>query len=177
MNEEQKGSMMRLARAFTLVEILIVVVLLGIMAGIVIPTVARSGTAARESALASDIALLRRFVLIYKSQHLEVSPGYPGGDTTATPTEEAFVDQATLSSKFGGQTAARGTAGFTCGPYLSRIPANPLNNLDTVAMVSNGSPFPAAADGDHGWIFKPETGEVRPDNTGTTDNGTAYYDY
>ena len=168
---------MRQARAFTLVEILIVVVLLGVMAGIVIPSVARSGTAARESALASDLALLRRFVLIYKSQHLEVSPGYPSGDTTATPTEEAFVDQAILSSKSGGETAARGTAGFNCGPYLSRIPENPLNNLDTIQMVPSGGSFPAAADGSHGWIFKSETGEIRPDNTGTTDNGTAYYDY
>jgi prepilin-type N-terminal cleavage/methylation domain-containing protein len=168
---------MRQARAFTLVEILIVVVLLGVLAAIVIPSVAHSGTAARESALASDLALLRRFVLIYKSQHLEVSPGYLNGNTAATPTEAAFVAQAILSSKAGGQTAARGTADFNYGPYLSRIPANPFNNLDTIQMVPNGSPFPAAADGSHGWIFKPETGEIRPDNPGTSDQGRAYYDY
>ena len=168
---------MRQARAFTLVEILIVVVLLGVLAGIVIPSVAHSGTAARESALASDLALLRRFVLIYKSQHLEVSPGYLNGDTTTTPTNEVFVAQATQSSNAGGRTAARGTADFKYGPYLSRIPENPLNNLDTVRMVPNGELFPDAADGDYGWIFKPETGEIRPDNTGTNDKETAYYDY
>ena len=77
---------MRQARAFTLVEILIVVVLLGVLAGIVIPAVSHSATLTRETGLASDVGLLRRFVLIYKSQHLEVSPGYPNGDTTATPT-------------------------------------------------------------------------------------------
>jgi prepilin-type N-terminal cleavage/methylation domain-containing protein len=168
---------MRHARAFTLVEILIVVVLLGVMAAIVIPTVAHSTTLTRETGLASDVSLLRRFVLIYKSQHLEVSPGYPDGDMTATPTGEVFVAQATSSSKASGQTAARGTPGYDYGPYLSRIPVNPLNDLDTVQMVPNGQAFPATADGSHGWIFKPQTGEIRPDNVGTNDKGTAYYDY
>jgi type II secretory pathway pseudopilin PulG len=160
-----------------LVEILVVVVLVGILAAIVIPTVAHSTTLARESGLASDLGLLRRFVLIYTSQHLEVAPGYPNGATTATPTGDTFVAQATLSSKATGQTAARGTPGYLYGPYLSRIPANPLNDLDTVEMVPNGGSFPAVADGNYGWIFRPETGEMRPDNTGTNAAGVAYYDY
>jgi len=168
---------MKTAKAFTLVEILIVVVLIGVLAAIVIPTVAKSGIAARETALASDLSLLRRFVLIYKSQHQEVSPGYPSGDVTATPTGDVFTEQATLSSDGSGGTAAKGTPGYNYGPYLSRIPANPLNDLNTVQMVPNGTPFPVAADGSHGWIFKPETGEIRPDNIGSNDRGMAYYDY
>jgi len=168
---------MRAAKAFTLVEILIVVMLLGILAAVVIPAVGKSGMAARESALASDLSLLRRFVLIYKSQHQEVSPGYPNGDPGAAPAGATFTAQATLSSDVSGRTAAIGTAGYNFGPYLSRIPVNPLNGLDTVEMIANGAAFAGAADSSHGWIFKPETGEIRPDNTGTNDQGTAYYDY
>jgi len=168
---------MKRTRALTLVEILIVVGRLGVLAAIVIPSVAKSGITARESALASDVSLLRRFVLIYKSHHMEVSPGYPNGNPTAAPSGDVFMEQATLSSNASGRTAAIGTPGYPYGPYLSRLPANPLNNLNTVQMVSNDNPFPAAPDNSHGWVFKPQTGEVRPDSPGTNDRGIAYYDY
>jgi len=168
---------MRRARAFTLVEILIVVVLLGVLAAIVIPAFGNSSTLARESTLATNLKLLRRFALIYTSHHLEVAPGYPGGDPTATPTADAFADQAMLSSNAHGATAPRGTAGFKYGPYLSKIPPNPFNGLDTIQMLANGQSFPATADDSHGWICKPETGEIRADNSGTNDAGTAYNAY
>ena len=168
---------MKRARAFTLVEILIVVVLLGVLAAIVVPAIGRSGTAARESTLACDLSLLRRFMLIYKSQHLEVAPGYPNGNPAGAPTEQAFKDQATLSSDATGQTRPRGTPGFDYGPYLSTIPANPFNGRDTIQMIANGQAFPAAADDSDGWVCKPETGEIRPDNAGADAGGTAYYDY
>jgi prepilin-type N-terminal cleavage/methylation domain-containing protein len=168
---------MRRARAFTLVEILIVVVLLGVLAAIVIPTIGKSATTARETTLAMDLNLLRRFIPIYTSQHLEIPPGYPGGNPAAAPTEQAFLDQATLSSNMYGQTAPRGTPGFPFGPYLSNIPRNPFNDLATVEILANGAAFPATADGSHGWICKPISGEIRPDNTGSDDAGKQYYDY
>ena len=143
---------MKGARAFTLVEILIVVVLLAILAAIVLPNVSKGTAMAKESALASDLSLLRRFMVLYKSQHQEVSPGYPNGDAGAVPTDQAFRDQATLSSNTNGQTAAIGTPGFKYGPYLSKMPRNPFNNLDTIEMVGNGADFPIVPDGVHGWI-------------------------
>jgi general secretion pathway protein G len=165
------------ARAFTLVEILVVVVLLGVLAAIVIPAIAKSSTCAKESAMATDLQLLRRFVLIYKSQHLEVGPGYPDGQTTQAPTEEAFVEHATMASNSAGQTAARGTAGFNRGPYLMRIPADPLNDWSTIQMLGDGDAFPADADNSHGWIYKAATCEVRADSTGSDTKGKRYYDY
>jgi len=168
---------MNKARAFTLVEILVVVVLLGILAAVVIPSAAKSTTPAKDSALASDLQLLRRFILIYKSQHLEVGPGYPDGDTTQAPTEQAFIDQATMASNANGQTAPAGTAGFNRGPYISKIPVNPFNGKNTVEMLADGQAFPADADDSHGWIYKAATSEIRADNTGTNLNGKRYYDY
>jgi prepilin-type N-terminal cleavage/methylation domain-containing protein len=165
------------AKAFTLVEILIVVVLLGLLAGIVIPTLANSTSSAKDSALATNIKLLRRFILLYKGHHLEVGPGYPDGDTTVAPTEQALIDQATLSSNSRGQTAAVGTSGFERGPYMQKLPVNPFNHKDTIEVLANGQAFPADADDSHGWIYKADTSEIRPDNTGADINGKNYYDY
>jgi len=168
---------MKTARAFTLIEILVVVVLLGILALVILPMVSGSVISARESAVAHDLHMLRRYVLIYKSQHREVAPGYPDGDTTQAPTEETFIDQLTLSSNTSGQTAPVGTADFPRGPYLMKIPVNPLNHKDTVQVLADGDAFPANGDDSHGWIYKAATSEVRADCGGADQGGKRYYDY
>ncbi len=172
-----KGQAMKKAKAFTLIEVLIVVSLLGVLAGIVIPSIANSSASAQGSALAQDLKLLRRFVLIYKIQHLEVGPGYLNGNTGADPNGQVFSDQATMASNAGGQTAEVGTPGFNRGPYLERIPVNPFNGKTTIQMLGNGGNFPADADGSHGWIYKAATSELRADNAGTDGNEKRYYDY
>lgn len=177
MSDKQKAKMSQRARAFTLVEILIVVVLLGILALVVLPMVSGSAISARESAVAHDLNMLRRYVLIYTAQHLEVAPGYPDGDRTQAPTEQVFVDQITLSSDASGHTAPPRTPGFPRGPYLQLIPVNPLNHKSTVQVLGDGDAFPANGDDSHGWIYKPATAEVRADCGASDENGKRYYDY
>lgn len=168
---------MKKARGFTLIEILVVVVLLGVIAGVVLPLIAGGAISARESALASDLQMLRRYVLIYKGQHKEVPPGYPDGDATQAPTAGVFIDQMMLSSNSSGQTAAVGTPGFERGPYLMKMPVNPLNNLDTIEVLAPGDSFPANGDDSHGWIYDPVLAQVRADCSGANDVGKLYYDY
>ncbi|MEE9370683.1 MAG: prepilin-type N-terminal cleavage/methylation domain-containing protein, partial [Sedimentisphaerales bacterium] len=60
---------MKAESGFTLVEILIVVVILGILAAIVIPQFTDASTQAKESALASDIQMMRSQLELYKIQH------------------------------------------------------------------------------------------------------------
>ena len=166
---------MKTARAFTLVEILIVVVILGILAVTVLAMASGSTLSAKESALATDLQLLRNFILIYKAQHLEVAPGYPGG-LTSTPTEQVFLDQATLSSTNAGATAAIGTTGYERGPYMQMIPANPLNNNKRTIKVVTGTTFPVP-DNTTGWVYLPELLQIKANSTGTDDSGKDYYDY
>jgi prepilin-type N-terminal cleavage/methylation domain-containing protein len=169
--------MMRKGKAFTLVEILIVVALLAILALVVLPMVSGSVTSAKESAVAHDLNMLRRYVLIYAAQHKEVPPGYPDGDRTQAPTEQAFVEQITMSSDNDGKTAPIGTPGFLRGPYMQMLPVNPLNHKKTVQVLGDGDSFPPDGDGSHGWIYKPATAEVRADSGVTDSNGKRYYDY
>jgi len=168
---------MSVQRAFTLVEILIVVLLLGILAAIVLPGFSNVSATGRASMLADDLRILRSQIQVYKSQHLDVPAGYPGGDPTASPTEAAFVDHMTKSSKPTGETADVGTPGFDYGPYFREIPPNPVNGKATVQVIDDGAAFPAAPDNSHGWIYQPESMTLKADCTGSDEKGVTYFEY
>src|SRR2546430_4575872 len=125
-------SVRRPARAFTLIEILIVVVILGILATIVIPQFSDASHQARENTLKDDLRYLRMQVQVYKAQHREIPPGYPGGDRNAAPTESDFISQMTLFTSEDCTTSSSASATFKFGPYLSRMPPNPLSDQGTL---------------------------------------------
>ena len=62
-------------------------------------------------------------------------------------------------------------------PYLSKIPENPLNSLDTVAVLAIGDAAPEAADDSQGWLYIPEDTSFWAFNDGADESGCAYYDY
>lgn len=160
---------------FTLVELLIVVVILGILAAVAIPQFNNSTEEARASSLQSNLAILRNSLEFYRTNHLGKYPGYPVGG--GTPTEALTINQLTLSSKADGSTAAVGTAGFDYGPYIrEEIPANPVNGLATILVVGDAATFPAADD-TTGWVYQPKTGKLRPNSTAKAPSGKNYYDF
>src|SRR5256885_2357429 len=59
---------------FTLVEILIVVIILGILAAIVIPQFTSASQDARKNSLVSQLQTLRSQLELYKLQHLDQLP-------------------------------------------------------------------------------------------------------
>src|SRR5436190_1471844 len=122
-------------RAFTLIEILIVVVILGILATIVLPEFSNASNTARDSALKDDLRYLRTQVAVYKAQHHDVAPGYPGGDKTKPATASDFVAQMTTHTDDAGNVSALGDATYKYGPYLNAVPANPLTKLTGVRLV------------------------------------------
>lgn len=171
-------------RGFTLVEILIVVIILGILASIVIPQFSNAAHQARENTLRDDIRFLRSQVQVYRALHRDVAPGYLGGDRSATPTENDFLAQMTTFTNEAGDTDAAKSAAFPLGPYLSRMPPNPLNDQSTVTVLANGQPMPAAGSlplmngaVPFGWIYKPQTQEWMANIDGSDSSGTAYSSY
>src|SRR6478736_1672937 len=96
-------------RGFTLIEVLIVVVILGILAATVLPQFTSSTANAKESALRADLGQIRSQISLYKFQH---DGSFPSG------TADNVVKQLTWASDLSGNTAVAGTAGFPYGPYL-----------------------------------------------------------
>lgn len=116
------------AAGFTLIEILVVVVILGILAAIVVPQFTSAAGETRENSLKMDLFRIRQQLEIYKQQH--------NGNW---PTLADFEDQLTQASDMAGDTAVAGTAGYRFGPYLRTIPSNPFSNGNTIGDGAVGA--------------------------------------
>jgi general secretion pathway protein G len=147
-------------KGFTLVEILIVVIILGILAAIVIPQFSSASNDARESALTSDLQTLRSQLELYNIQHLDHYPDVQSTDSGTTWT----ADTANFSPRLTGQSSQYGqiSAGAAFGPYMQNFPTNAFNGLNTVRV--NGA-VPGA--GTHGWQFTTATGRLSADDNAT----------
>jgi prepilin-type N-terminal cleavage/methylation domain-containing protein len=164
-------------KAFTLVELIIVVTILGILASLVIPTFQGHVVQAKEAAAKDNLKVIRTQIEVYKMQHNGVPPGYISGSGapsallalqfTATTTDDGAVSTSTIPA-----------GAYVNGPYIKKIPENPFNKLSTINYVTDGTAFSTAADGtSSGWLYKKETAEFKINWNGNDSQGNAYIDY
>jgi len=143
-------------KGFTLIEILIVVIILGILAAIVIPQFTNASTAAKTSALSSTAQTLRSQIALYKLQHGDKMPGIgSAASTTAFVSSAQFWQDMTNQSDSTGaawtNSTANQTAGGPWGPYMQSVPTNSLNG-STVVLDSTAIPG-STAGGSCGYVY------------------------
>ncbi len=158
-------------KGFTLVEILIVVVILGILAAIIIPRFSTATDQARDSMLKENLRNVRTQMTIYSIQHLDTAPGT---DENGTISADLFAEHLTGFSDINGNTNPTRTAVYSFGPYLSKIPANPITGKTTIAIADE---MPESCNGDDGWIYVPNSMSFIADIPGVGVDGKSYIDY
>jgi len=138
--------MSRHAPSFTLVEMLIVVLLLGIISMIVIPRFTKATDDAREAALVNNLVLARKQIDLYKVQHGERAPHL---------NESGAIDVANFVDRLTGRTDPSGklNAAGSCGPYLTDWPSNPFSDEAIADKIQfHGNPNPPRS-GFTGWYY------------------------
>lgn len=130
--------------AFTLVEILIVVVIMAVLAATIIPQFTASTKDAQSSTATFNLQGLRSQIELYKAQHAGTPP--------------SALDK--LASRTNGSgTVGTDAASYPFGPYMVQIPENPFNNSNTVEAITSYPPSAVGA-ATSGWLYHAATGNV-----------------
>ena len=145
----------RYPNAFTLIEVLIVVVIMAVLAATIIPQFASSTKDAKDSSLNFNLHTMRSQIELYKAHHHGNPPDQVGDAING------FFPQLTARTDASG-TVGTDAAQFPFGPYFEEVPANPFNGDNSVIEVTS---TPTGGDNASGWQYNPKTGELWPNNT------------
>lgn len=123
-------------RAFTLVEILIVVVILGVLAAVVVPQFASASEEAAAGTTVYELAKLRRAMDVYQARWDNQLPVVEPGNGTW------------------GALVSGG------GEYLKSAPLNPYVGGANARVIAIADSPDTTFQREYGWIFDQATGQV-----------------
>ncbi len=136
--------------AFTLVELLIVIIIIAVLAAIAIPKFANQSVRSKESALKAELSLLRNAVELFKNDcgsFPAALADLAGSSAPANGKDSSGNNKAIISTDFK-------------GPYLSKISSDPVS----------GSAFTYST-------TSPNVGKVSSSASGNDTDGNPYSGY
>jgi general secretion pathway protein G len=145
-----------LKSGFTLVEILIVVVILGILAAVVIPQFTSASENARASSLVSQLQTIRSQLELAQIEHEGVYPAITLGDNDPAAWAE-LTSKSDPSSTLAGDYATATGGPDEVGPYLQKAPANPFASTGNQTVVEAFG----SAGADVGWVYDQTDGRIK----------------
>lgn len=176
---------------FTLIEMLIVIIILGILAMVIIPQITVSTEDAKVSTLKTNLTGVRGTIEVYYAQHNMIYPGVyetDGSKAAAADPAAAFIAQLTqftdINGKVSGTKNESASPPIIYGPYIkgNALPANPFvddttknNKVTTAATVNVTLPRTVLPDG-NGWAYWPAVG-VFYANDGLKTNNVDHFTY
>ncbi len=139
---------------FTLIEVLLVVVILAVLAGMTVTRFLNVADDAKQSTLKHNLAVLETQLELYRAQHLN---SYPKIVDNSLP-------QLTSATNAKGEIGPAGPD-YPFGPYLIEPPMNPYDGSKAVVSVEYPGERPTGVVGSlGGWQYDETTGKVWPNN-------------
>ena len=159
---------------FTLIEVLIVVILLGILSSLFLPQFSASTEDTNLNTLKTNLTYLRKAIDLYHYQHNNTYPGrkkWDGQNDAASPIQAAtsFIMQLTQYTDVTGDVDIKMDADHKFGPYLKSddMPLNPFNNnKNTICDITATDITEKSSDGSSGWKFYTKTGVLMANDWG-----------
>jgi len=129
-------------RGFSLIELVVVLVIIGLLAAVAVSRLGRMVDSTNDAALQRDLQTLRKAIETYSAEH------------GAYPTAANVTAQLTGYTDSAGNTSATKGDPFAYGPYLREVPPVPTG-------TARGSRGIAAAPGAGvGWVYSEADGGI-----------------
>jgi general secretion pathway protein G len=163
--------------AFSIVELAIVVMVIGIVAAVAIPRMSRGSARADDCSVSQDLALLRNAVDMYQSDHLGKFPAATG----FVGVPQLLVEYSDAAGRRISTTKDISPAQIIYGPYLRSIPAvsaGANKGADGIAVSTTAGVMPSGGPG-IGWLYNSVDGILQPytGNVPTDSAGRLYSSY
>jgi prepilin-type N-terminal cleavage/methylation domain-containing protein len=141
--------------AFSLLELVIVLVIMGVVAAIAIPRMSSSAENAKAGSLRADLDQLQRSIELYAAEHGDRGPEM-NSDGSVVANPRAIATRLMRPTNEAGTPAAAAPL----GPYLRLWPRNPYNGRYTIRL--DGPPAGANV---AGWRFDSASRTIEADHS------------